>query len=104
MILRILTAPSILGLKPNGVARLPESLIEAGLGKLAQGPADIIHVPTLNHLYNPVRDAETQCLNPQAIKNFSEVLTRHVSKQVDDKVFPLVLGETAAFFWVYFPL
>lgn len=85
--IEIISAPSILGLKPNGVEHLGESLLHAGLATKLQ--ATVKHVPTLNAAYNPQRDPETNCLNPSLIRDFSIILSKAVTDSIH---FPLVLG------------
>jgi arginase len=90
--IQIISAPSILGLKPTGVQYLPASLIAAGLVSKLQTTNPVIHVPTLNDQYRFERDEETSCLNPLAIHHFSLGLTEVLVQQIDRHVFPLVLG------------
>ena len=90
--IQIIAAPSILGLKPTGVEKLPESLIRAGIAKKITAMGDIIKVPTLNDDYDSRRDNETNCLNPVAIRDFSLNLMRAVTEQMRSRNFPLVLG------------
>ena len=72
----IISAPSILGLKPSGVERLSESLLAAGLAEKLKSEHPVISVPTLNTLYNNKRDPETNCLNPKSMRDFSVTLSR----------------------------
>jgi arginase len=72
--IEIISAPSILGLKPTGVEGLAESLLAAGLAENIGGIHPVIHVPTLNNLYNQKRDPETNCLNAKPIRDFSLAL------------------------------
>src|SRR5688572_8193104 len=90
--IQIVSAPSILGLKPTGVEQLANVLLNTGrLGKLK--PVEpLFEIPTLNAGYNNHRDPKTKCLNPTAIHDFSRVLMRHVAEQIDKSNFPLVLG------------
>lgn len=85
--IEIISAPSILGLKPTGVEHLSESLLHADLATKLQ--ATVKHIPTLNAAYNTTRDTETNCLNAPLIRDFSIILGKAVS---DAKHFPLVLG------------
>lgn len=61
-------APSILGLKPGGVEKLPEALKAQGL---------LNRIPVVNQekiippSYNPQRDVRTNILNPKAIRQFT---------------------------------
>lgn len=83
----IISAPSILGLKPNGVENLAESLLQAGLAVKLQAP--VRHVPTLNAAYSNKRDPETNCLNPSLLVDFSMTLNKVILDVAD---FALVLG------------
>src|SRR6185503_1286180 len=90
--IQIISAPSILGLKPSGVEKLPESLINAGLPEKINSVREIIKVPTLNDAYDIRRDSETNCLNPTAIRDFSLNLIMALTEQMNSRNFPLVLG------------
>jgi arginase len=83
----IISAPSILGLKPNGVENLAESLLQAGLAVKLQAP--VRHIPTLNAAYSNKRDPETNCLNPSLLVDFSKTLNKVILDVAD---FALVLG------------
>src|SRR5688572_27684778 len=90
--IQIVSAPSILGLRPGGVERLGESLLSAGLKERLLSPYPILHVPTLNERYSFERDTQTYCLNPQGIHDFSLGLIKELLKLQDSNVFPIVLG------------
>jgi arginase len=90
--IRILTAPSILGLSPGGVEYLPGALLDAGLTEHLRTRKKIIQVETLNDQYSSKRDADTKVLNPIPIKNFSVALGNAVTRALDDHNFPIVLG------------
>lgn len=90
--IQIISAPSILGLKPNGVEELGASLLASGLGENLGTQHEVIHVPTLNHLYNEERDNETNCLNPKTMKEFSLTLSKVVSDTINKNHFAFVLG------------
>lgn len=90
--IQIISAPSILGLKPSGVELLGESLLGAGLAEYLRSERPIIHVPTLNHLYTDKRDAETNCLNTTTVREFSSTLGKTVSAIIEKNLFPFVLG------------
>jgi arginase len=85
----VIDAPSILGLKPNGVERLPEALKTAGL--LAELNAEyggrVEPLP-----YNPRRDPETHILNPDALRVYALQLAATVAGVLQQRKFPLVLG------------
>ena len=85
----VIEAPSILGLKPTGVERLPDALISADLLKeLGAERAGRVEVPP----YNPERDKATLLLNPQAIRSYSLQLAKAVASVLQKNQFPLVLG------------
>ena len=90
--IEILSAPSILGLKPTGVENLGESLLASGLAENLQSAHPVIHVPPLNHLYSDKRDTETNCLNPKPIRDFSLTLGKAVANTIDRGRFAFVLG------------
>lgn len=85
----VIDAPSILGLKPNGVEHLPEALKAAGLltGLHAEDAGRIEPPP-----FNPRRDPETQILNPNALRAYALQLATTVAGVVRQGKFPLVLG------------
>jgi arginase len=87
--LAVIDAPSVLGLKPNGVERLPEALKAAGLlAKLNAEYAGRVEPPP----YNPQRDAETLILNPNGLRVYSLRLAAAVTGVLRQGKFPLVLG------------
>ena len=90
--IEIISAPSILGLKLSGVEKLGESLLASGLAENLGSPHPVIHVPTLNKLYNNTRDPETNCLNAKSIRDFSLTLGKAVSDTINKKRFAFVLG------------
>ncbi len=90
--IKIISAPSILGLKPTGVQNLSKSLLGSGLAQNLQSVHPIIDVPTLNHLYNNKRDSKTKCLNPGPIRDFSLSLSKAVSDTIQKGHFAFVLG------------
>jgi arginase len=67
----IIEAPSILGLKPSGVQRLPERLLGQGLGER-------IHARLAGRIeterYGAQRDTETLTLNAPAIARYTPKL------------------------------
>ena len=90
--IQIISAPSILGLKPTGVEQLAKVLLNTGRLDKLNPLQPLIELPTLNTLYNNQRDTQTNCLNPIAIHDFSKLLMRKIAEQVDQLIFPLVLG------------
>lgn len=86
----IIEAPSILGLKPTGVDRLPTVLLQHGL-------ADQLHarragrvVPTA--AYDARRDPQTLTLNARGIAEYSVQLADAVTDVVERDEFPVLLG------------
>jgi len=90
--IEIISAPSILGLKPTGVEELGESLLASGLGNILRPVKPVLHLPTLNKLYTIERDKETCVLNPIAIKDFSLMLSDAITNTINNKHFAFILG------------
>jgi arginase len=90
--IEIISAPSILGLRPSGVQDLAKSLLAAGLEARLQVRHPVRQVDTLNEFYSHQRDPQTNCLNPELIKTFSLTLGEAVKDVVNEGHFPLVLG------------
>jgi arginase len=86
----ILEAPSILGLKPSGVERLPEALLAAGLGTTLGARLGGRVSPRIP--YQRLRDPETLVLNVAALVEFSPRLADAVESIVGQGDFPIVLG------------
>lgn len=85
----ILEAPSVLGLFPKGVERLPEALLSAGLAEqLSATPAARVPPPP----YDARRDRETGLLNPHGIREYSVSLADAVGDCFAAGAFPVVLG------------
>lgn len=95
--IQIISAPSILGLKPSGVQNLPQSLIEVGLINKVNSVENIVNIPTLNENYSNQRDPITKCLNPVAIRYFCLRLIKEITNQIHKSTFPLVLGGDCSF-------
>ena len=96
---RVIEAPSNLGLKPPrpgvepGVRRLPEALASAGLASaIAARPVLRVEPPA----YRPEVDAETGIRNAPAIARYSVKLAGAVGDVVDAGELPLVLGGDCA--------
>lgn len=90
--LQIVAAPSILGLRTNGVQDQPAALLQAGLGRQLQPEHPVLHLATLNAQYSDKRDPDTHCLNPVPLRDFSLELGKAVNSLLDKDRFPLVLG------------
>lgn len=85
----IVEAPSVLGLFPQGVERLPEALLGAGLaGRLEARRAGRVEPPP----YDPRRDPETGVLNPAGIAAYSVALADAVGLVRGAGEVPVVLG------------
>jgi arginase len=85
----VIDAPSVLGLFPRGVERLPAALHAHGLlGRI--GAAEHHHVPAPPH--SAVRDPDTGLNNAAAMVSYAEQLAAVVGDVMDRQVFPLVLG------------
>ncbi len=86
---RIIAAPSILGLWPSGVERLPEALLAAGLAaRLGVETGAKLQPPP----YDDRRDPATLMRNPGGIAAFSRSLAGAVTAALDAGTVPLVLG------------
>jgi arginase len=86
----VIEAPSILGLKPTGVDRLPTVLLQHGL-------ADQLHARRAGRVvpavaYNAERDPQTLMLNAPGIAEYSVRLADAVADVVDRGEFPILLG------------
>lgn len=85
----IVEAPSVLGLFPKGVERLPEALLGAGLAdRLEARRAGRVEPPP----YDPQRDPETLLLNPAGIAAYSIALADAVGLVLGAGEVPVVLG------------
>lgn len=85
----IVEAPSVLGLFPKGVERLPEALLGAGLAeRLEARRAGRVEPPP----YDPRRDPETLLLNPFGIAEYSTALADAVGLVLGAGEVPVVLG------------
>jgi arginase len=69
----VIEAPSVLGLYPGGVERLPAALIEAGLADVlgARRAGRVVPPP-----YEPTRDVTTGLLNPTGLRDYAHQLAR----------------------------
>ena len=85
----IIEAPSILGLKPSGVDKLPERLLNAGLAERLQARrTGRIETPP----YQFERDPATLTLNAHAIADWSPKLAAAMESVLDAGEFPVILG------------
>lgn len=85
----IIEAPSNLGLKPTGVEKLPDRLLQHGLADRLQARR-AGRLETLPYRFE--RDPETQTLNAHAIAEFSRRLADAVEVVLDSGEFPVILG------------
>ncbi|MFC4873192.1 arginase family protein [Negadavirga shengliensis] len=90
--IQIISAPSILGLKPTGVEALGDSLLASGLYETLKTQNTVIRLETLNTQYSEKREPRSNLLNALAIKNFSMSLDEVVVNSIDKNNFPFVLG------------
>jgi arginase len=86
----ILEAPSVLGLTPSGVERLPEALLAAGLADRLGARLGGRVLPRIP--YQRVRDPETLVLNVAALVEFSPRLADGVEAILSHGDCPIVLG------------
>jgi arginase len=85
----IVEAPSVLGLFPKGVERLPDALRAAGLlERLGARRAGRVEPPP----YDPRRDPETLLLNPAGIASYTVALADALGPALDAGEVPVVLG------------
>ena len=89
--IQIVSAPSILGLKPSGVEKLPEALLSHGLSK-ALNAVNNVEIPTYNHTYSFERNALTHILNGDYLRKFSLELNAVMENYFSSDPFVLVLG------------
>jgi len=86
----IVEAPSILGLKPTGVERLPEVLLQHGLADELQARRAGRVAPATP--YDTERDRETLTLNARGIAEYSPRLADAVAEVIGHGEFPILLG------------
>jgi len=85
----VIEAPSVLGLVPGGVERLPGALLDAGLAdRLGARRAGRVTPPP----YDPVRDPLTGLLNPTGLRDYAIQLADVTGEVLDGDDFPVVLG------------
>lgn len=87
--IRIIEAPSVLGLRPSGVEQLPQRLLAEGLATRLQAEvAARLRTPP----YDPVRDPQTLTLNADALVSWTPRLADAFGAVHGAGGFPLVLG------------
>ena len=86
----IIEAPSILGLKPTGVERLPSVLLQHGLADQLNARRAGRVVPAA--AYDPERDPQTLMLNAPGIAEYSVRLANAVADVLARGEFPILLG------------
>jgi arginase len=85
----IIEAPSVLGLFPRGVERLPDALLDAGLAdRLDARRAGRVEPPP----YDPQRDTVTGLLNPIGLRDYAHQLAGVTGNVLDRGEVPVVLG------------
>jgi arginase len=85
----IIKAPSVLGLKPSGVEKLPEALLAMGLAESIRARRVIELRPPP---FQPGRDPETGVQNADSIVAWSPKLADAVGTVIRSGEFPVVLG------------
>lgn len=91
MDIQIVSAPSILGLRPSGVEKLAESLLSNGLKEKTGTTLPVLEISTLNHAYSRERNAN-RMLNEDQLVVFSDTMYGEMLKLLGARRFPLVLG------------
>ena len=85
----IIEAPSVLGLFPGGVERLPEALLDAGLATaIGARHAGRVTPPP----YDARRDPGTGILNPVGLRDYAHQLAEATGEVLDRGEVPIVLG------------
>jgi arginase len=85
----VIEAPSVLGLFPRGVERLPDALLDAGLADaLDARRAGRVEPPP----YDPRRDPGTGLLNPTGLRDYAHRLADTTGDALDGDEVPIVLG------------
>jgi arginase len=85
----IIEAPSILGLFPSGVERLPNAVLAAGFAdRIGARLAGRVSPPP----YNSSRDAATGLLNPWGLRDYAHRLAAATGEVLDGGEVPVVLG------------
>ncbi len=85
----VIEAPSVLGLFPAGVERLPAALLGAGIADAtgARHAGGAVPPP-----YDPQRDRTTGLLNPNGLRDYTHQLARLTGEVLDRGELPIVLG------------
>jgi len=85
----IIEAPSILGLFPSGVERLPDAVLAAGFAEqIGARRAGRVSPPP----YDSRRDAVTGLLNPTGLRDYAHQLAAATGEVLDGGEVPVVLG------------
>src|SRR5215216_4764827 len=85
----VIEAPSVLGLFPRGVERLPAALLDAGLaGALGARNAGLVVPPPYDHR----RDPGTGVRNAGTLATYASRLADATSEVLDAGEVPIVLG------------
>src|SRR4030095_13043152 len=91
----IIEAPSVLGLRPTGVERLPDALLGAGLATPLRARRERRVPPPRDH---DRRDPETLMLNPKGLAEYTSKLADSIGQVLDTGDFPVVLGGDCSIF------
>jgi arginase len=85
----VVEAPSVLGLRPSGVEKLPDALLGAGLAdRLDARRAGRVEPPA----WEPERDPATKMLNPRGVATYSRKLADFLEPLLSRGEWPIVLG------------
>ena len=90
--IRLISAPSVLGLKPNGTELLSQTLLNGGLAEKLQVQHAVIQVPVLNASYSTQRHPVTNCINTPALLDFSAILGKTIQQVISQHCFAFTLG------------
>jgi arginase len=90
--IQIVVAPSILGLKPTGVEKLPDALLSRGLKEKLNAKSDLITVSTYNDRYSTTRNPSNGVINNDIQTKFLTSLHSTIYSNLDSSPFQLVLG------------
>lgn len=90
--IQIISAPTILGLKPGGVEELGISLLNSGLADALKTSLMPIYLNPGNNNYKDSREPAANVLNAAAIRDFSLSLGQAVTTTLKKGNFPFVLG------------
>ena len=90
--IQLISAASVLGLKPSGTEQLAQTLLHCRLADKLQALPEVKYVPVLNARYSTERDPATNCINTQPLLDFSAALNRVIGEVMDERCFAFTLG------------